>query len=185
VTAFPVLNVTPNTQTIVVGDNLQFYVSGSTTPPLTWGVTNMGVASISGTGLLTATAKGQTRVFVVDDVGGTDTTDAITICDLRPLRDRADAEPVAHAEGRAHLPRPQRDRDGHLWLRAAPVLRPRQGGRDGREHHRLLDRALGHAGLQRRHLRPGDRRARRGDAALRLAPARQRYVSGKILARSS
>ncbi|MDH3216627.1 MAG: Ig-like domain-containing protein, partial [Candidatus Krumholzibacteria bacterium] len=82
ITAFPVLNVTPNTQTIVVGDNLQFYVSGSTTPPLTWGVTNMGVANISGTGLLTATAKGQTRVSVVDNVGGTDTTDAITICDL-------------------------------------------------------------------------------------------------------
>jgi hypothetical protein len=74
--------VTPNTQTIVVGDNLQFYVSGSTTPPLTWGVTNGAVAGISGSGLLTATAKGETRVYVVDNVGATDTTDVIHICDL-------------------------------------------------------------------------------------------------------
>lgn len=82
ITGFPVLTVNPNTSTIVVGDNLQFGVSGATVPPLTWGVTNMGVASISGTGLLTATAAGQTRVFVVDNVGATDTTSTISICDL-------------------------------------------------------------------------------------------------------
>lgn len=82
ITGFPVLNVTPNTATIVVGDNLGFSVSGGAAPPLTWGVTNNSVAMINGSGLLAATAAGQTRVFVVDNVGATDTTSTISICDL-------------------------------------------------------------------------------------------------------
>jgi len=76
------ITVTPNTATIVVGDNVGFTAVGGAIPPVTWGVTNGAVASIDASGNLTATASGQTRVFAVDNVGITDTTDVITICDL-------------------------------------------------------------------------------------------------------
>jgi Bacterial Ig-like domain (group 2)/FlgD Ig-like domain/Cohesin domain len=82
VTVLSSITVTPNTSTIVVGDMLQFYISGVTAPPVTWGVTNGGVATIDGTGQLTATAAGTTRVHATDNVGRTDMTDIITICDL-------------------------------------------------------------------------------------------------------
>jgi hypothetical protein len=82
ITGFPVITAYPNTATIVVGDNLACYVTGTTTPPLTWGVTNPGVASIDGAGNLTALSAGTTRVFVVDNVGATDTTSTILVCDL-------------------------------------------------------------------------------------------------------
>jgi hypothetical protein len=45
-------------------------------------VTNPGVATISGSGLLSSTAAGTTRVYATDSAGRTDTTDTITICDL-------------------------------------------------------------------------------------------------------
>jgi hypothetical protein len=78
----PVITVNPNTATIVVGDNVSFSVSGPDTPPLDWGVTNPAVATIDATGQLTATASGQTRVYVEDFLGVTDTTGVISICDL-------------------------------------------------------------------------------------------------------
>ncbi|UCF06602.1 MAG: Ig-like domain-containing protein [bacterium] len=81
-TALPTISITPDTKTIVVGDELQFSVSGSTTPPLNWGVTEPALADIDATGNLTALSSGATRVFVVDDVGATDTTSTIYICDL-------------------------------------------------------------------------------------------------------
>ena len=82
ITGFATINVNPDMSTIVVGDQLQFSVSGATQPPLEWDVDDAGVASIDASGLLTATAAGETRVFVTDDVGATDTTDVITVCDL-------------------------------------------------------------------------------------------------------
>jgi hypothetical protein len=81
-TALATLSITPDTKTIVVGDELQFSASGPTTPPLNWGVTEPALADIDATGNLTALASGATRVFVVDDVGATDTTNTIYICDL-------------------------------------------------------------------------------------------------------
>jgi hypothetical protein len=82
VTVLSSITVSPNTSTIVAGDMLQFFISGATTPPVAWGVTNPGVATISGGGELTATAAGTTRVHATDAVGRTDTTSTITICDL-------------------------------------------------------------------------------------------------------
>ncbi len=76
------ITVNPNTSTIVAGDMLQFSISGATTMPIAWGVTNPSVASIDGAGKLTATAAGTTRVHATDAIGRTDTTDTITICDL-------------------------------------------------------------------------------------------------------
>jgi hypothetical protein len=78
----PAITVNPNTKTIVVGDQQQFTISGSTTPPVSWGVTKPSVATINSTGQLTATASGTTRVHATDAVGATDTTDVIKICDL-------------------------------------------------------------------------------------------------------
>ncbi len=76
------INVSPNTSTIVVGDQLQFTIGGTTTPPVVWGVTNSGVATINATGRITATAAGTTRVYATDAAGRTDTTDTISICKL-------------------------------------------------------------------------------------------------------
>ena len=85
ITAFATITVSPNTADIVVDEMLQFTVSGTTVPPITWGVTNPTVASIDGAGSLTALSPGTTRVFAVDNVGATDTTDVITVCDLRVI----------------------------------------------------------------------------------------------------
>ncbi len=82
VNAFPALTVSPNTGTIVVGDDLQFSVSGGGTPPYSWGVTDPLLADIDGTGLLTALAGGEIQVFVEDDLSASDSTDTIRICDL-------------------------------------------------------------------------------------------------------
>lgn len=82
ITNAPELWLTPDTGIIVAGDALQFYISGQSTPPFTWGVTNPAAAFVDGDGLLTALAGGETRVFVTDFVGSTDTTGVIDICDL-------------------------------------------------------------------------------------------------------
>lgn len=82
ISVLPTLTVSPNTSNIVAGDELQFSVSGSTSSPFLWGVTNPAVASIDNGGKLSALQAGSTRVFVVDNIGATDTTDTISICDL-------------------------------------------------------------------------------------------------------
>lgn len=82
VTGFPVLTVSPDVGTIVIGDNLPFSVFGLSTPPLVWEVTNPAVASIDGVGVLTALSAGTTRVSVVDNVAATDTSGTIKVCDL-------------------------------------------------------------------------------------------------------
>ena len=82
VTVLSTITVSPNTATIVKDDQLQFNISGVTTPPVTWGVTNPVVASIDATGKLTAKASGVTQVHATDNLGRTDITDIITVCDL-------------------------------------------------------------------------------------------------------
>lgn len=86
----PTISVSPNSAVITKGDNLQFYVSGGTSP-YTWSVTNPSVASINSSGLLTATAKGFTRVVASDNTGIVDTSDmAIEIRGLKLyMRDTA------------------------------------------------------------------------------------------------
>ena len=73
IAAVPTINVGPNNGLLTVGDNLQFYVNGGTSP-YTWEVTNPAVASINSSGLLTANAHGFTKVVAVDNTGIRDTT---------------------------------------------------------------------------------------------------------------
>lgn len=72
VTATPLIAVTPNTGEIVRGSTLQFTVSGSAVNPMTWSTTDTGVATISGTGLLTGVAPGAVRVNALDAAGHAD-----------------------------------------------------------------------------------------------------------------
>jgi hypothetical protein len=74
ISAKPKITVSPNSGLVTTGDKLQFYVSGGTSP-FTWSVTNPSVATISSTGLLTATAKGFTKVVAQDNAGIKDTSD--------------------------------------------------------------------------------------------------------------
>jgi hypothetical protein len=69
----PFITVSPNTALLSVGETQQFTVSGGTAP-YTWSVTNPAVATISSTGLLTATAAGFTKVSVQDNGGIIDQT---------------------------------------------------------------------------------------------------------------
>ncbi len=71
----PFITVSPNTALLSVGETQQFTVSGGAAP-YTWSVTNPAVATISTTGLLTATAAGFTRVNVQDNGGIIDQTDS-------------------------------------------------------------------------------------------------------------
>ena len=69
----PYITVSPNSETITVGDELQFSVSGGE-EPYTWHVTNSESATIDDSGLLTATKIGVTRVYAIDNAGVVDTT---------------------------------------------------------------------------------------------------------------
>jgi hypothetical protein len=62
------LKITPLTANLQVGQSLQFTASGGAAP-YTWKVLNPFVASISSTGVLTATAAGNTQVIVTDSKG--------------------------------------------------------------------------------------------------------------------
>ena len=73
----PSIKVSPNTSFLVVGQTVQCNVTGNVTSPVTWGVTNSLVASVSETGLVTALAHGSTKIFAVDAVGLRDTTDGL------------------------------------------------------------------------------------------------------------
>ncbi|OQB29890.1 MAG: Cohesin domain protein [Bacteroidetes bacterium ADurb.Bin174] len=73
----PTIKVSPNTSFLAVGQTSQCSVSGNVTNPVTWGVTNPLVASVSETGLVTALAHGSTKVFAVDAAGVRDTTDGV------------------------------------------------------------------------------------------------------------
>jgi hypothetical protein len=70
----PFITVSPNSALLSVGETQQFTVSGGTAP-YTWSVTNPAVATISTTGLLTATAAGFTKVSAQDNGGIIDQTD--------------------------------------------------------------------------------------------------------------
>jgi len=70
----PFITVSPNSALLSVGETQQFTVSGGTAP-YTWSVTNPAVASVSSTGLLTATVAGFTKVKAQDNIGIFDLTD--------------------------------------------------------------------------------------------------------------
>jgi len=71
----PVIQVSPDAAELVRGQTLQFSVTGGVVNPVTWSTTNATVASISGTGLLTANAPGTVRVHAVDNAARSDDSD--------------------------------------------------------------------------------------------------------------
>jgi hypothetical protein len=71
----PQIAVSPNSAEIAVGQTLQFNVSGSVSPPVTWSTTNTSVATINGSGLLTGVAPGAVRVNALDNAGLADQDD--------------------------------------------------------------------------------------------------------------
>lgn len=79
----PQFAINPNQGEIARGETLPFFANGTIDPPLTWGVTQPSVASISGAGELTGTAAGITRVFAVDASGTRDTTGQIVVRGMR------------------------------------------------------------------------------------------------------
>ena len=70
----PSIHVTPENGLLAVGEELQFNVSGGTSPYI-WSSTNPTVAFVNSSGLLTASATGFTRVVAEDAMGIKDTID--------------------------------------------------------------------------------------------------------------
>jgi len=75
VNATPIITVAPDGAELVRGQTLQFSVLGGVVNPVTWSTTNAAVASISGTGLLTANAPGSVRVHALDNGAHSDDSD--------------------------------------------------------------------------------------------------------------
>ena len=70
----PSISLSPDSRTLLVGDSLQFTVSGDGTEPYNWTVGDESVANISGSGMLHAVDRGETNVRVIDAVGLADST---------------------------------------------------------------------------------------------------------------
>jgi len=79
----PSIYVYPDNGTLIKGEQMQFYVSGGTSP-FQWCVTNSSVASINSDGLLTAMQQGFTKVVAQDNSGLKDTTNSLI--DIRAMR---------------------------------------------------------------------------------------------------
>ncbi len=73
------IHISPQQGTLFEGDTLQFSVSGTVTPPVTWSLTNSSVAEITSGGEFHALQRGFTKVIATDDAGLADTTDNIVI----------------------------------------------------------------------------------------------------------
>ncbi|MBI2968119.1 MAG: T9SS type A sorting domain-containing protein [Bacteroidetes bacterium] len=76
----PSLYILPNTAILLVGDTLQFSVSGGTAP-YSWSTSDTGIASINLSGLLTALQGGAITVMVTDSLGASGTSGIIQIYD--------------------------------------------------------------------------------------------------------
>ncbi|MEW6061014.1 MAG: cohesin domain-containing protein [Bacteroidota bacterium] len=77
------VNVTPSgTQTLLVGDSLQFFASGGT-GPYTWSVSDTSRASISSSGWLKAKKSGAVTATAHDAIGATGNSGTVNIFDFR------------------------------------------------------------------------------------------------------
>lgn len=83
VTALPAIFVNPDQVTLLVGANQQMTLSGSPTAPIAWSVLDPSVATISGSGLLTALHGGVTQVRAEDALGSVDLNTLLRVYDLR------------------------------------------------------------------------------------------------------
>jgi uncharacterized protein YjdB len=72
------ITLTPQTQSLVIGETLQFSVSGGVLPYI-WNVSDTNVASIDANGLLTALAQGTVQITAIDADGITVTSALITV----------------------------------------------------------------------------------------------------------
>ncbi len=81
--SLPAIYVNPDVASLLVGQTLPYYVSGSPTSPITWSVVDPSIASISSTGLVTALSGGVTQVKAVDAVGATDLSTSLTVYDFQ------------------------------------------------------------------------------------------------------
>lgn len=73
-------SVSPYTAEMVAGETLQFTAEGGV-PPYTWNTSDNSVASIDGSGLLTALKSGIIQVIATDDIGATGSSGDITLYD--------------------------------------------------------------------------------------------------------
>jgi subtilisin family serine protease len=78
------VTVSPNTASLSVGDTLQFAASGGTAP-YSWSSSNPAVASINGTGLLSANAPGSVLVTATDANGVAGSSSTISVTTVAPL----------------------------------------------------------------------------------------------------
>jgi len=81
----PAIFINPNTATVLAGDTQAFSLTGSVTPPVTWGTTDPGVGTIDATGLFTGVGGGECLVFAEDAGGARDTSGVVSVCDLQIL----------------------------------------------------------------------------------------------------
>ena len=80
--ALPTIVVNPDAVTLLAGQTQQFNLLGSPTPPILWSTLDPSVATINGSGLLTAVAGGVTMVHAVDNVGAQDNNTSVTVYDF-------------------------------------------------------------------------------------------------------
>jgi hypothetical protein len=78
----PVIVSPGYSQTLVVGDSIQYSASGGT-PPYTWSVSGSGLATVSQTGWLKATRSGMDTVRAMDVLGSVGKGGPISIYDFR------------------------------------------------------------------------------------------------------
>lgn len=83
VTALPPIYVNPDQVTLLAGATQQMTVTGTPTLPVTWTVLDPTIASISGTGLLTALKGGVTQVRAEDALGSADLNTLLRVYDLK------------------------------------------------------------------------------------------------------
>lgn len=83
VAAIPTITVAPENVTLLSGQTQQFTLAGAPTPPIAWTTLDPAVATISPSGLLTATGGGVTKVRAVDNVGAADENTSVTVYDFR------------------------------------------------------------------------------------------------------
>ncbi|WP_430812482.1 MULTISPECIES: cohesin domain-containing protein [unclassified Carboxylicivirga] len=78
--SLPGLNVTPSTAQLLLGQSMDFNVSGGV-PPYNWSVSDPSLASINQDGILTALAGGQVMLFVTDPRGSLGQSGTIDLYD--------------------------------------------------------------------------------------------------------
>ncbi|MCC6349113.1 MAG: Ig-like domain-containing protein [Candidatus Eisenbacteria bacterium] len=82
-TTLPPIYVYPDQVTLLAGATQQMTLGGTPTPPVTWSVLDPLVASIDGSGLLTALHGGVTQVRAEDALGSADLNTMLRVYDLR------------------------------------------------------------------------------------------------------